>query len=246
MTAAQSLYRKFGALQLPLAESNETDLAALDPARDILLGLFAAALNSELAPVWDWPAQMTILQGSTPVQQKLPALPESEVLQQMKTGWPLLAVGRQERPATLSDFTLEQDALTDRWDIDYVLAPLTLENQLRMRDVLQAVTKIITATVRQGGHRAYRTDAQGFAANVFGDGENCCCFYSVRVTESVHGPARFVKDGPKYYAATVTLETVEVSDYLDGGDGESVPLVGATGTFGLAQSGDPAVIVKSP
>ncbi|HEY3497135.1 MAG TPA: hypothetical protein VGK73_20695, partial [Polyangiaceae bacterium] len=83
MTAAQSLYRKFGALQLPLAESSETDLAALDPARDILLDLFAVALNSELAPVWDWPAQMTILQGSAPVQQKLPSLPEPEVLQQM-------------------------------------------------------------------------------------------------------------------------------------------------------------------
>lgn len=235
MTAAQSLYRKFGALELPLAESRQTDLAHLDPARDILLDLFAAALNSELEPVWRWPAAFTALSGSTPVQQKLPSLPEADVLAQVKTGWPLLSVGREEFPRR-EDYLLYQDKLLCRWDVSYILAPLTADNQMKIRDVLQAVVKIVTMVIREGGHRAYRTETVNGvprASVVLYDGDECCKFLSLELTEAELGPAQFVKDGPKYHAASMTLQSVERSDYSDAGDGESVPLMGADYQYGV-------------
>lgn len=246
MSAQDSLFRRFGRLELPLAESDGTDLAALDPARDILLDLFAAAINAELAPVWASAAQGTPLEDKSPVQLKLPALPEEDKLQQMKSEFPMLAVGRSVKPATIEAFSLDQDGLKTLWDVDYILCPLSLASELKLRDVLQAVGKTVVSVVRKGGHRAYRTDANGFAADVLGDdGDDTCGFFGCRVTEIVAAPAQFSKDGPPYLACGVTLETLEVSSHIGGNDdGESVPLVGATLKTGVTQSGDPSIIVR--
>jgi hypothetical protein len=64
------------------------------------------------------------------------------------------------------------------------------------------------------------------------------------VTEFATGPAKFVDNGPRYLAASITLQTEEVTGYLDD-DGESAPLVGASGDFGVTQSGDPSVRVRT-
>ncbi len=245
MSRAESLFRKFGRLELPLDASTENNLVALDPARDILLDLFAAAINSELEPVWLRAVRNTPLEGSDPVKFKFPALPELDKLQQTKADFPMLAVGRSVKPATIEPFMLDSDALKTLWDVDYVLCPLSLTNEMRLRDVLQAVGKAMTMVVRIGGHKAYRTDANGFAVDVLGDdGDGTCGFYTCRVTEFAAAPAQFAKDGPPYLAVGLTLETVEVSGYLEDGDGESVPLVGATLNAGLTQSGDPKIEVR--
>lgn len=255
MSSADSLHRTFGALSLPLAESTESDLAHLDPARDILLDLFAAALNSELEPVWNRhvvaAAQLhgKNWEAPVPVRQKLATFPTPDALAELKTGWPLLCVCPSLTPATTADFTMDQRSLTQRWDIDYILCPLTVGNLLRVQDVLRAAGKILIETVAMRGHKAYRTyTTQGatYASDVLGTGENCCNFFSCRVADMAAGPAEFSKGGPKYYACGLTLETVELSDFPGDGtdDGEAVPLIGTTARFGLDESGDRAITVR--
>src|SRR6185295_3943504 len=144
-----------------------------------LLDLFAAALNAELEDAWRGlptaPSQFTGPNGETPrpVQQALGFLPTPEALGEMKTGWPLLCVGRAATPATYSDFTLEQRAVTQRWDVDYILCPLAIGSLLRSHDILPAVGDIIDLVVKERGHRAYRTAQNGnfvYAADVLGSG----------------------------------------------------------------------------
>lgn len=253
MTATDSVFRKFGALSFPLDASTESHLGALDPARDILLDLFAAAITSELEPVWSAAvSDCDILVETSPVTQKLPAVPTPEALGQMKTGWPLLCVSRATQAAQFADMTLEVRGVTQRWDVDYILCPLALGNLLRIQDVLQAVGKAVDLTIEQGGHRAYRTQQAGnvtLPANVLGSGPNCCGFWRCAVVEMALGPASFSQGGPKYYACGLTLETIERADYLDDAaglpeDGYAVPLEGATATFGLTESGDPSIVVR--
>jgi hypothetical protein len=179
-------------------------------------------------------------------------MPTPEALGEMKTGWPMLCVDRSTQPATFADYSIEKRLLTQRWDVDYILCPLILGNLLRVKDVLQAVGKIVDTVVMSRGHRAYRTGTNRnytFAADVLGGGENCCNFNSCRVVNMALGPASFSQGGPKYYACGLTLETTEVSDYLEDAagnpdDGEAVPLLGATGTFGLTESGLPSIIAR--
>lgn len=246
MSRAQSLFRKFGRLELPLDTSTAGSLVSLDPARDIILDLFAAAINSELEPVWSRAVAGTPLETKNPVQLKLPALPSEEAMGQMKADFPMLAVGRSVKPMTVEPWSLDQDQLKTLWDVDYVLCPLSLTNEMRVRDVLQAVGKTLTSTVRRGGHKAYLTDAQGYAVDVLGDdGPLTCGFFGCRVTEFAAAPAVFAKDGPPYLAVGLTLETLEISTHYRGeDDGESAPLVGATLSAGLTQSGDPKVEVR--
>jgi hypothetical protein len=250
MSATDSLHRKFGALELPLtADTSTEDSAHLDPARDILLDLFAAALNSELEPVWASAVVGTPIAESQPVAFKLPGRLTEETLKQVKTAWPMLSVGRGDAPAGVTDFTLDQRALTYRWDIDYILSPLAAVNLLRVYDILQAVGKIVIETVAARGHKAYRTyTTQGsvYASDVLGSGDDCCEFYTCRVVDMALGPAEFSKGGPKYYACGLTLETVELSDFPGDGtdDGEAVPLIGTTARFGITETGDRVITVR--
>jgi hypothetical protein len=254
MSAALSLYRRFGQFELPLTADSTDNLASLDPARDILLDLFAAAITAELGPVWTAAASGSPLSDSDPVAQKLPTMPTPEALGEMKTGYPLLCVSRSPTGAQFGDLTLETRSLMQRWDVDYILCPLTVTNFMRVQDVLQAVGKTIDLVIENGGHRAYRTIQNGNftgAVNVLGSGANCCGFWKCRVVDMVLGPASFSAkgDGPRYYACGLTLETVELSGFLtdaDGlaDDGEAVPLIDTTATFGLTESGDPSIIAR--
>lgn len=254
MSAAVSLYRRFGQFELPLDDATDSDLASLDPARDILLDLFAASIIAELSPVWASAVSDTPLAECSPIAQKLPGMITPETLGEMKTGFPLLAVSRSPTGAQFGDLTLETRSLTQRWDVDYILCPLAVTNLLRVQDILQAVGKTIDMVIENGGHRAYRTMQNGNstqAVNVLGSGANCCGFWKCRVVDMALGPASFSTkgDGPRYYACGLTLETVELSGFLtdaDGNpeDGESVPLLDTTATFGLTESGDPSIIVR--
>ena len=52
----QSLFQHFGALTLPVVAADVTGtggMVALDPGRDILLGLFRQAIISELGAAWN-------------------------------------------------------------------------------------------------------------------------------------------------------------------------------------------------
>lgn len=252
MTTAQSLYRRFGALELPIpADTSTEDASRLDPARDILLDLFAAALISELEPVWARAVAGTPIAESSPVAFKLPALPDEDALKQLAVKWPVLAVGRSEKTqARFAPYSLSQTAKTQSWDVDYILAPLTAVNELRVKDVLSRVPDILALVIETGGHLAYQSVVNGnaaFPANVLSED---CGFLSLTIREAASGVAVFAKGGPRYLHAGLTLESVEVSSFTHGADGIAdngiaVPLTGATGTFGLSESGDPAIRARS-
>lgn len=246
MSRTQSLNRKFGRLELPLSETGDSDLSALDPAREILLDCLAAAINCELEPRWAAAVRGTPLEGTSPVEFKFPALLSEETLQQIKPAWPMLAVSRKQLPNKREPISLEYSKLTDRWDVDYVLGPLSLTSSLKVIDALSFVEKVIILTIERRGHKAYATDSNGYARSVLADdGSDTCGFHAIRVTESVKGAGAFAQDAPKYNALGLTLETEEISTYLPGDDdGESVPLVGATLNAGLTQSGDPKLEVR--
>lgn len=253
MTAAPNLYRRFGQFALPLAETQPSDLSSLDPARDILLELFAAALLVELTPGWQSATSDSALMGTTPVMQKLPSMPTPEALGEMKQGWPLLCVARAPTPgAQFADFTIDVRSVTQRWDVDYILCPLSIGNLLRVQDILQAVGKTIDLVIENAGHPAYRTVQSGnvaLSANVLGSGPNCCGFWRCAVTEMGLGPASFTPNGPKYYACSLTLETIELSGFATDGDGQpddgiAVPLEGADAEFGLSESGVPSILAR--
>lgn len=229
-----SLNSGWGALSIPIV-ATETNLASLDPARDILLELFAAALNSELQEAWG----MACNDPATPypVGDKLPILDDIDAMRQRKACFPLLSVSRSIEPQTEDEFTLWQNRITSRWTIDYVLGPLDVGNQIRLTDVLGAAGKIIAATIRNGGHKAYAattlvTPATGdpltCAKQVLGPGVGCCGFSTIGIVSFICGAAAFSQGGPKYHALTMTLVTTELDSIAD----DSVPYGGASVTLG--------------
>lgn len=212
MTAANSVQQSIGALSLTLAASaTAADLADLDPARDILLELFAAAIIAELTPRWTAvTAGITGLAGTSPVQTKLPAMPEPEALQQVGTEFPLLTVARSKAPVAVDDFTLDRGRETRRWDVDYILGPLSLGNSLAIGEALVVVARVLHLTMRDCGHRAYAQQGD-YPKNVLAAGAGCCNFSSSRVVDYEFGVAQLVGNGPKYHAVSMTLETTELS-----------------------------------
>ncbi len=207
-----SLDSNWGALSLPIPAGSGDDLTALDPARDILLALLKAALNYELAAAWTAAAAGTGM--VSPVGDALPAIDDLETMRQRGTKWPLLAVARSVEAQQEDEFTLWQNRITCRWTIDYVLGPLDVGNQLKLGDVLSAAARVIAATIRNGGHKAYATtpgpNLTSTSKQVLFAGTGCCGFSSVAITSFIQGSAAFAQGGPKYHALTMTLSTTEL------------------------------------
>lgn len=214
MTAADSLHSGFGRIQLPLVDTDEQDLASVDPARDILLDLFAAALTAELSQRWARAIVGTPLRGRPVVQTKFPEFPEQIFLQQTPMVWPMLAVYRSDEAETFDEFTLAQERVTSKWGVDYCIGPLELGNFIKLNSVLTVVPRIIERVIRAGGHRAYATQGVGNSLQVkqvFGQYPGCCGFSTIRVVQSTIGSAAFAQGGPKFHCASVVLETTELS-----------------------------------
>lgn len=222
---SRSLYESIGGLTFPVPASVTPTLVSLDPARDILLDLLAAAINFELGARWTQAVTGTLLKDSTtPVADKLPTGPSAEIVKQRKEAWPLLCVYRTEDPATVEQFTLHEDRLTQRWGVDYILCPLDAGDDRRLRDILTAVAKCIVLTIRAGGHAAYQADPDsGLPIAVLGQGG--CGFSSIRVVDFRLGRASFAVNaqqnavgGVVYHAMSMTLETTENTSSVAGGD----------------------------
>lgn len=219
MTAANSLHRGFGKLTLPIPVSTDADLADLDPARDILLDLFATALTAELLPRWPYATEDTPLRMRDVVQTKFPEFPEQIFLQQAFTEWPMLAVYRSDNAETFDEHTLWEERVTCKWGVDYCLGALEVGNHVRLQSLLRRVPRIVESVIREGGHRAYATQSNVnsvFARRVLGAGDGCCGFSTIRVVESVSGPAAFAQGGPKFHCASVVIETTELSTLNSG------------------------------
>lgn len=228
----ESLFRHFGALTLPVEAadvSSAATLTALDPGRDILLGLFKQAIISELGAAWDQVKPGTALQTAAIVEQTLPFDPHPQLARQVQLRFPLLAVYRTG-DGQFAEHTLVWDKLTQQWGVDYVLGPLAVEDLRKLGDALPAVAKVIALAIQKRGHPDY----DGGAVQFFDDAGR---FASVRAVSYKTGPALFAPgdDSPVYYAMSMTLETTEmVADR----DGFATDLEGASFSFGLGDGAE--------
>ena len=230
-----SLYQKLGGLELPVTEDDigESGLAALDPQRDILLDLFATAINSELGEAWTKlyaPYGQRKL-GEYPVTDRLPDEPTENLLTQRKSRWPLLAVHRSGA-GTYEELTLEITRLRQPWKVHYILGPLDVIDSRQLKDICVAVAKVIALVIRKRGHQAYQNGRLQF----FGDNapNEPSPFTGIRVV-SHEGPgqAGFGGEDSKtiYWAIEINLETTEVSSYDP--DAEGCNFDGATMHVGI-------------
>lgn len=239
MSVADSLHIDFGALELPIPVSTAPTLTDLDPARDILADLLKAALNAELGQRWPHAAPTGESMGAVPVADVLPTLDLLDTMRERKASFPLLSVARAGDVQS-DELTLERAQITQSWQIDYVLCPLTTGAERRVLDVLQAALKIIVGTIERGGHRAYRVGPDGRPLSVLGPwGDGCCGFLTAAVTRAQMGGASFSASSPAYLAASVTLTTTEAT--YDHPDADTVPLTGATL---LAGTGDASGVIE--
>jgi hypothetical protein len=240
---AESLYQNFGGLELPVraADIGETGLASLDPGRDLLLELFASAINSELGEAWakiiqalgprDW-------LGELPVSDKHPDEPTEALLQQRKGKFPLLAIHRSGT-GTYDQSTLELGRLTQPWTLHYILGPLDVIDARQLKDVCVAVSKIVALVIRKRGHKSF----QGGALQFFGAGspDQPSPFTSLRIV-SHEGPGQAAFGGDNnstiFWAIEMRLESTEITSDVEGSD--SCDLEGMSLTVGIG--GDEGVL----
>lgn len=219
MPLDESLLQRFGGLQLP-AEANETDstLTSLDPARDTLLALFAAAINSELGAAWtavvrDLPVDHR-LSGTSPVQSTLPFIPTEQHLLQVKKGFPILCLAREGR-GEFADHGLELDKLTQPWKLHWIIGPLDVIDQRKILDIGQAIAKVLRLVIRKRGHKAYQSGALQFF-------DDTTPLSSVELTGFV-GPAHAGYAGDAstviFWAVEADLVTTEISADLEDSGG---------------------------
>ncbi|UOF77395.1 hypothetical protein [Caudoviricetes sp.] len=231
-----SLYQRLGGLELPVtaASIGASGLASLDPGRDLLLELFAAAINAELTDAWTKVTGAFGYReslGPLPVSDKLPDEPTDTTLRQRKGKFPLLAIHRSGT-GTYDQATLELARLTQPWTLHYILGPLDVIDARQLKDICVAVAKIVALVVRKRGHRAFR----GGALQFFGSGspDTPSPFTSLRVV-SHEGPGQAAFGGDNsstiYWAIEIRLESTEITS--DIADADSCDLEGLTLTVGL-------------
>lgn len=210
MSIADSLFESFGGLALPITAEGVTDnLTSLDPAKSILLNLFASAINSELGSVWTKVSDLVpTLKGTKPVQYLLELPPDADTLQQLRVTFPLLSICRTGT-GEYDEYTLFNDRLTQQWSLYYILGPVGIAEERKLGDICVAIAKTVCLVIDLGGHPSY----EGGAPQFFGDR----AALSRIILKSVDGPGQAAftnKDeaAPLYYAIGMNLETWEVSE----------------------------------
>ena len=231
---ANSLYRTVGGLALPLEDTGESTGASLDPGRDILLDLLAAALNDELAARWSSATPGTPLEGTNPVQTTEADELDSQLLQTKEIKFPVLAVYRNGQ-GSWDDFSLDTERLNWGFSVDYVLGPLTAGERRRMGDFLYAALLIMGETIKRGGHRAYATQPGRTwqPKLVLGPGSDTANFSSVRIAPNSiqRGAASFSGSDVKYWALSFNVEATEIDSHTEG-DPRSNDYAGVNATLG--------------
>lgn len=240
----QSLHESFGGLSLPVSEDDvDKTLAPLDPGRDMLLSLFAAAINAELGAAYrkvvEEFASGHDIDRTNPVADTFAGAPTPAVMQERKAVFPLLALHRSGTH-TFETHLLDQDKLRQPWELHYILGPLDVADSRKILDLCVAASKIVRRTVTRGGHPAYQSGASVFFP---AEGEPTA-FGEITVTGG-EGPGQAVfagdANGTPYYAITINLETVE---FVDAGEATqtSAPFEGADYDVGIG--GEPAGILN--
>jgi hypothetical protein len=215
-----TLPRRIGDLALPLDANAAVNGVIPDPARDQLLELFAAALNAELDAAWSVVVISTPLDGTAPVQSKLPLEPTPNVVLEQRQSFPLLALHRTGA-AEYEDLTLHVEQRRQQWQLHYFLSPLRVDHVRQLSGVLTWVPSVVQQVIFMQGHPAYDSGALQFGTGKGG-------LATLRIVSHELGQARFADsgdDGPTYLACSITLESTEVGGWTDAA---SVDLDGAT------------------
>lgn len=223
-------------------DSTNGTLTSLDPARDTLLELFAAAINSELGAAWtavtDTLPAGHKLSGTSPVQDTVPSAPSEQLLTQRKHGWPVLMLHRDGR-GEFSDHGLELDKLTQPWKLYWIVGPLDIIDQRKILDIGQAIAKVLRLVIRKRGHRAYQNGALQFF-------DDTTPLSSVELN-SYMGPAHAGFAGEsstvQFWALEVTLTTTEISADLEGSSGSDIEAIDLTLGVGGEEEIMPALVL---
>jgi hypothetical protein len=227
----ESLWQKVGGTRLPL-QTHDIDATALtfetsDPALDVITDLCAAAIRGELGTGADsaWATVCAALPtghrlaGSTdPVGAVWKIEPSATAVRQVKPSWPLLAVWRTGE-AEVTQRTLSKTQHVQRWTVMWSLGDLEADLGLKLGPVLQYVGKVVTQTIVSARHPNYDSGTMQFGE---GRGELSRCF----PVEWGAGQAHFSDDeDTKFWAASITIESMEFSSELDQGtDGGALSL----------------------
>lgn len=208
-----SLFQRMGEMRMPTKASDvdpvALTLAPLDPARDTMLALFAAACNAELGPAWTVAAAGTPLAGKNVVQDTWPGPPTPEVVKQRKGSFPMLFLSR-DGAGKYDDFSLVLKQLTQTWGLHYIISPVDIGDFRKLGDILTRVGTTILATIERKGHPAY----QSGSAVLFSAG-----LATLNLTTVQAGQARFAEgaDGsPLYHALSMELVSTEIAGSIPG------------------------------
>ena len=184
-------------------------LAPLDPARDTMLALFAAACNFELGPAWAVAIAGTPLVGTSVVQDTWPGPLTPEVVLQRKCGFPCLFLSRDGQ-GKYDDFSLARKELTQTWGLHYILSPIDIGDARKLQDILVRIGATVMATIERKGHPAYQNgDA------VLWDTE----LATLNIMTATAGQARFAdtdKTSPLYHSLSMELISTEIVEPLQG------------------------------
>lgn len=205
----------------------------VDPAREVLAGLMAAAIRGELGtgPGSAWravtatlPTGHRLAASTDPVGTIWRDDPSATALRQVKVGsWPLLAVC-PDGAAEYEQITTMKAAVKQRWLVMWCLGDYEADLALKLSPVLSAVSKVMAETICAGRHPNYESGTRQFGP---GRGD----LSVVRPLTYEAGAARF-SDGEdsRFWSASLTLETVEMARDLDVGEESSgLVVTAATG-----------------
>lgn len=226
-----SLFQRLGEMRLP-TKATDVDptaltLAPLDPPRDVMLAMFAAAINFELGAAWAVAAAAVTSLPATPVADTWPGEPTPEIVLQRKCDFPCLFLSRSGL-GTYSDYSLARKKLTQRWGLHYIISPVDAGDYRKIGDILVRVGAVILHTIERKGHPAYSSTGNILATT----GLSILNLMAVQA-----GQARFAGTGdnaPLYHSLSCELESVEIANWVDG---TAAPFNGAGFSFGTGDVG---------
>lgn len=208
-----SLYQQLGAMALPTkssdVDSTDLTLAPLDPARDLMLALFSAALIAELGPAWNVvAAAVPSLVGVPVVADTWPGEPSTEIVLQRKCKFPCLFLSRSG-PGTFSYVTLARKQKSQKWGLHYIISPVDVGDLRKVGDILTRASATILHTIERGGHPAYQSGAK--ALSTVG-------LDALEIDNDQAGQARFAADpaSPLYHSLSCELTSLESTDWVPG------------------------------
>ncbi len=232
----ESLCQRVGGTELPLDVSAITAAATFepcDPALNVIADLMAAAIRAELgsAAGQAWasvcatlPSGHRLANTTNSVGAVWKVRPSSTLMRQIRvSAWPLLTAWR-EGPGEYEQLTYCKEIIRQKWGVAWVLGDYEADLTLKLAPVLQMVGRVIAQTAIHGAHPAYESGTRQFGANRG-------WLQAIRPLSYDAGAAVFADDDEaRFWCASATLETIEVSRDLDvGGEMDGLDLSLAAG-----------------